>query len=119
MKPFHELSKEEQGLLLYFEACMCDHACTVDLRNMNDDDRAIAKEWHNDGAIIFGRRPWQEGLKRTHFVILGPETLRLAHEARTARIGRILKTFVPSLEENRVGLYDEFVAGFESVMRGN
>lgn len=95
-----QLSKDERSLLLFFETAAVDHAGALDMQHMNDDDRAIAARWNEEGFIQYGRiamaslraATTYRGQSRTHWVELSPEALALAQEERRARITRLAKT---------------------------
>lgn len=94
-----ELTKDERSLLLYFETCLVDNSGNVDVRRMNDNDRAIAERWTEQALIRFERRRYHdipEDSFRTHHVQFSAYAWILAHQERRARAERHTETFRPS-----------------------
>lgn len=84
-----QLTRDELSLLLFLETCAVDRTGKIEDRRMNDDDREIAKRWHKEGFINYGRicaaNLTPEG---SHWCHLSDEAWRLAGEARKARADR-------------------------------
>ena len=57
MKNIDEMSKDEKSLLLYLESRAVDHGGLVSSPQMNDEDRAIAKRWNEEGFLKYSRIP--------------------------------------------------------------
>jgi hypothetical protein len=111
------MTKDERSLLLYLETCAVDHTGKVDGIKMNDEDRAIAERWAQEGFIKYGRvcaadafpcatAPEEEFLteededegssapllprsSKLNWVQLSEEAWTLAHAERRARAERL------------------------------
>lgn len=98
-----EMSRDERSLLLYFETRAVDYGGRVDVRMMNDGDMQIAKMWHENGFIRFGRIVIRDhNGDGTHWCKLSEEAWKLAHEERRAREKRLwLKKDWMTTEDSR------------------
>lgn len=86
-----DMTKDERSLLLYLETRAVDHAGLVDHRQMNDEDREIAKKWSEIGFIQYGRVAYYTITKETEtdWVKLSDAAFELAHQERKARSERL------------------------------
>ena len=94
MKILADMSNDERGLLLFFESNAVDHRGTVHSQHMNKDDMDIAKRWDEEGFCKFGRIKAADirdrfQAKKTHYVLMSDEALKLAQEERIERIKRM------------------------------
>ncbi len=86
------LTPPERSLLTYLETRCVDYGGTVNMRHMNEDDRASVKKWAAEGFIRFGRLssdylPRHDG--STSWVELSEAAWSLAHAERRQRYHRI------------------------------
>jgi len=89
------MTKDEKSLLLFFEACMTDHVCQVNIQHMNDTNKGIAETWRKDDFIQYGRRKFSEITNgNTHWVILNNEALDAALALRKERALRSAERLV-------------------------
>lgn len=81
------MTKAEISLLLYLETCAVDNEGRVKDQAMNDEDFVIAKQWHIDGFIKFGRVAslFCRDDGRNHWVELTGPAWTVVHELRRAR----------------------------------
>lgn len=99
-KTLESMTKEERSLLLFLESRVVDQSGLVDTRYMNADDMDIAKRWHTDNFIGFGRLSMKsiDDLqkntisKSTHWCEFSEEAWELAHKERRARAERSVKS---------------------------
>ena len=90
-----------------------DFGGAVDARHMNEEDVAIAKRWHQEGFLEFGRMAMEtlekpgasaRGRNSTYWVHLSDEAMVEAHELRAARARRMWdnRTYVRTCDTRRV-----------------
>ncbi len=95
------MTKDEKSLLLFFETCVVDNTCKIDMRKMNEEDMKIAKKWNDCGFIRFGRLKYidlKKGSPNTHFVLLSETAFAAASKLRYKRSLRMKTRFVESLQ---------------------
>lgn len=89
MKTLNDMSRDEISLLLFLETRAVDYGGRVNNAHMNTDDMAIARQWHDDGFVEYGRIALeginQDGASWCH---LSDEAWTIAAEARKARADR-------------------------------
>jgi len=89
MKTLNEMSRDEISLILFLESCAVDYSGRVHGARMNTDDLALARKWHDEGFIEFGRIAMKsintDGNLWCH---LSDAAMALAAEARKARADR-------------------------------
>lgn len=84
------MSKDERGLLLYFECQAVDYGGKIDSRRMNGTDFEIAKEWDSTGFVRFGRIAAHDIAHNfDHWSVLSEEAWTEAHQERRARNVRV------------------------------
>ncbi len=87
------MTKDERSLLLFFETGATDQRGLIHVRHMNTDDFTIAKEWHEEGFVKFGRMKMKDmdrlHTPKSHWIILSDEAWVLAHQERRARAKRM------------------------------
>ncbi len=97
-----DFGKDERSLLLFFETCAVDYGGRVDRRRMNDIDAAIARRWHEEKFIKFGRIVARHvNSQGSSWCQLSDTAWSLAHQERKNRAERMwLKRKWLSTEEN-------------------
>ena len=84
------MSKDERGLLLYFECQAVDYGGKIDSRRMNATDFEIAKEWDSTGFVRFGRIAAHDIAHNfDYWSVLSEEAWTEAHRERHARYVRV------------------------------
>ena len=83
-------TKEEKGLLLYFETRAAEYGGTLEGVRMNAEDYAISRRWSEAGFVQFGRIAFHDikqnaGVALDHWCVLSDEAWALAHAERRAR----------------------------------
>lgn len=56
---YSRFTRDERNLLMYLETRLVDHQGLVNELQMNDEDRAIARRWNEEGFLQYGRVPAQ------------------------------------------------------------
>jgi hypothetical protein len=103
MRTLESMPYGERSLLLYLETCAVDYGGRVDARRINEDDFTMAKKWHKEGFIEFGRIVARcINRQGSQFVKLSEGAWSLAHQERRARAMRLWekRTWIGT-DENR------------------
>lgn len=86
-----DLTRDGVSLLLYLETRVVDHAGRVADEKMNNEDRAMARDWHDAGFIEFGRIAMKHAsvTAGNSWVVLSPEAWEMAHALRRERAAKM------------------------------
>lgn len=94
-----DMSRDEQRLLIYLEACSVDFGGRVESQRVNAEEFEILEAWKSSGFVQFGRiRYGQIRAGHTHWVILTEQARGLAVQLRAERAARGLENLRQDFE---------------------
>jgi hypothetical protein len=102
VKRHADFNKDERSLVLYCEARAVDYNARLNVKQLNDTDNAILKEWNESGYVLTGRIVMKDVTEEgSLWCWLSPEAFEDAAIERKQRSARFWKgrTYETTLEK--------------------